>query len=97
MFPHGVQKVFGWFGGHGFKGTMQYFVKSGIPAPLARPRDHGRVPRSDRPGPWLLTWLAALGVAAVMLVSSRDPTISRAFNREMLTLFGRARGARHAA
>jgi putative oxidoreductase len=69
VFPHGVQKVFGWFGGHGFKGTMQYFVKSGIPAPLARPRDHGRVPRSDRPGPWLLTWLAALGVAAVMLVA----------------------------
>jgi hypothetical protein len=27
IFPqHGAQKVFGWFGGHGFKGTMKYFT-----------------------------------------------------------------------
>src|SRR6185503_7582148 len=33
--PHGAQKVLGWFGGHGFKNTLQYFVGYGIPAPLA--------------------------------------------------------------
>ena len=33
--PHGAQKVLGWFGGHGFKGTMKSFTGSGIPTPLA--------------------------------------------------------------
>ena len=31
IFPHGAQKALGWFGGHGFKGTMKYFTNSGIP------------------------------------------------------------------
>jgi putative oxidoreductase len=35
MFPHGAQKVLGWFGGHGFRGTMKYFTDSGIPAVFA--------------------------------------------------------------
>ena len=36
MFPHGAQKVFGWFGGHGFSATLETFTaKMGIPAPLA--------------------------------------------------------------
>lgn len=34
--PHGAQKVFGWFGGHGFSATMEAFtVKAHIPAVLA--------------------------------------------------------------
>ncbi|MCI0705967.1 MAG: DoxX family protein [Ignavibacteriae bacterium] len=28
MFPHGAQKLFGWFGGHGFSGTMGFFTQS---------------------------------------------------------------------
>lgn len=36
MFPHGAQKLFGWWGGGGFAATMAAFTeKSGIPAPLA--------------------------------------------------------------
>jgi putative oxidoreductase len=35
MFPHGAQKALGWFGGHGFKGTMKYFTSSGIPTVFA--------------------------------------------------------------
>ena len=36
MFPHGAQKMLGWFGGYGFSGTMGFFTKNlGIPAPLA--------------------------------------------------------------
>lgn len=32
IFPHGAQKLFGWFGGSGFNDTMQYFTGSyGIP------------------------------------------------------------------
>jgi len=28
IFPHGAQKLVGWFGGHGFKGTMGFFTGS---------------------------------------------------------------------
>jgi putative oxidoreductase len=35
MFPHGAQKMLGWFGGQGFTATMGFFTSQGIPAPLA--------------------------------------------------------------
>lgn len=36
FFAHGAQKALGWFGGYGWRGTMQYFTQSlHIPAPLA--------------------------------------------------------------
>lgn len=36
MFPHGAQKMLGWFGGNGFSGTMGYFTENmGIPAIFA--------------------------------------------------------------
>ncbi|MGA6827495.1 DoxX family protein [Nitrospira sp. NS4] len=28
MFPHGAQKLLGWFGGFGFNGTMGYFTET---------------------------------------------------------------------
>ena len=31
---HGVQKAFGWFGGFGYEGTMQFFTSLGVPAVL---------------------------------------------------------------
>lgn len=32
LFPHGAQKLLGWFGGFGFNGTMQFFTGSvGLP------------------------------------------------------------------
>lgn len=32
IFPHGAQKLLGWFGGYGFDGTMGYFTESlGVP------------------------------------------------------------------
>ena len=32
MFPHGAQKLLGWFGGNGFEGTMGFFTqKMGVP------------------------------------------------------------------
>ncbi len=32
MFPHGMQKLFGWFGGFGFTNTMTYFTQTaGLP------------------------------------------------------------------
>jgi putative oxidoreductase len=36
IFPHGAQKLLGWFGGYGFEGTLGFMTgKLGIPAPLA--------------------------------------------------------------
>jgi putative oxidoreductase len=35
MFPHGAQKMLGWFGGNGFSGTMGGFQHMGIPAVFA--------------------------------------------------------------
>jgi putative oxidoreductase len=34
MLPHGMQKMFGWFGGAGFAGTIHGFGQRGFPAPL---------------------------------------------------------------
>ena len=31
FFAHGSQKVLGWFGGYGLKGTTDYFVSTGLP------------------------------------------------------------------
>ncbi|MEJ1240280.1 DoxX family protein [Chryseolinea sp. T2] len=28
MLPHGCQKMFGWFGGYGYKATMDFFINS---------------------------------------------------------------------
>ncbi len=36
LFPHGAQKLLGWFGGHGFSGTKTFLTENvGLPAPLA--------------------------------------------------------------
>jgi putative oxidoreductase len=36
IFPHGAQKLLGWFGGNGFAGTMQFFTgQLGLPAVVA--------------------------------------------------------------
>ncbi|TGK05150.1 DoxX family protein [Leptospira langatensis] len=36
IFPHGAQKLLGWFGGYGFKGTYGYFTQTaGLPGIIA--------------------------------------------------------------
>jgi len=35
FFAHGSQKVLGWFGGYGLKGTTGYFVSTGLPLVIA--------------------------------------------------------------
>jgi putative oxidoreductase len=69
IFPHGAQKALGWFGGHGFKGTMKYFTDSGIPTGFAL-----LAIAAEFLGPLglavgLLTRVAAFGIACVMLVA----------------------------
>lgn len=68
MFPHGAQKLLGWFGGYGFDGTMTFLTDTvHLPAPLAL-----LVILAESIGALLLiaglgTRVAALGISAVML------------------------------
>ena len=67
MFAHGAQKVLGWFGGSGLRGTLDFLRKSGVPSPVAM-----LTIMAEFLGPLglavgLLTRVAALGIAAVML------------------------------
>ena len=69
MFPHGAQKVLGWLGGHGFRGTMKFFTDSGIPAGLALLAIAAEFLRPLGLAVGLLTRVAALGITCVMLVA----------------------------
>jgi putative oxidoreductase len=71
FFPHGAQKLLGWFGGVGFSGTMGFFTQQmGIPAVLAF-----LVIVIEFFAPiglvlGLLTRVAALGIAVEMVVAA---------------------------
>ena len=71
IFAHGAQKAFGWFGGHGFSGTLAHFTENmGIPVVLAF-----LVILTESAGALavvagFLTRVAALGIAAVMFVAA---------------------------
>jgi putative oxidoreductase len=69
MFPHGAQKALGWFGGHGFKGTMGYFTSSGIPTVFGLLAIAAEFLGSLGVAVGLLTRVAALGIACVMVVA----------------------------
>jgi putative oxidoreductase len=69
IFPHGAQKALGWFGGPGLKGTLEYFRKSGIPAPLAMLAIAAEFLGPLGLAAGLLTRLAALGITSVMVVA----------------------------
>jgi len=68
LFPHGAQKLLGWFGGYGWSGTMGFLTgKVGVPTPVA-----ALVILIEAFGPLLLllgllTRPVALGVIAIML------------------------------
>lgn len=67
FFPHGGQKVFGWFGGYGASATIEAFAKLGMPPPLTL-----LVMATELGGSLLLivgflTRLAAFGIGCIML------------------------------
>ncbi len=35
IFPHGAQKLLGWFGGYGLEGTLGFFTNMGVPMVVA--------------------------------------------------------------
>jgi putative oxidoreductase len=68
MFPHGAQKVLGWWGGHGLQATVTSFTEQmGLPGPVA-----GLVIAAEFLGSiglilGFLSRLGALGIGAVMV------------------------------
>ena len=67
MLPHGLQKLLGMFGGAGFSGTVDFFVGSGVPAAVAILIIIGESFGAIALIIGLLTRLAALGIAIIML------------------------------
>jgi putative oxidoreductase len=70
FFPHGAQKVLGWFGGYGFGGTMGYFTgKLGIPAVFAFLAILAEFAGSLGLIVGFMSRIAAFGIAATMVVA----------------------------
>lgn len=70
FFPHGAQKVFGWFGGYGFSGTMEFFTgKMGIPVIFAFLAIMAEFLGSLGLLSGFLTRIAAFGIACNMTVA----------------------------
>jgi putative oxidoreductase len=69
MFPLGAQKVLGWFGGYGLRGTLGYFTSQGIPVPLALLAFAAELLGSLGILVGLFTRVAAFGIACVMVVA----------------------------
>lgn len=70
FFPHGAQKVLGWFGGYGFTGTMGFFTGMlHIPAPVGFLAIAAEFAGAIGLILGLGTRLAALGIAANMAVA----------------------------
>ncbi len=71
MFPHGAQKLLGWFGGYGFSGTIGFFTETlGIPALFAFLVIIAEFFGALALIVGLLTRIAALGVGVVMAVAA---------------------------
>lgn len=90
LFPHGAQKLLGWFGGYGFSGTMGFFTGTlHVPAPLALlvilAESLGAVGLVFGLG----TRLAAAGVSAVMLGAIAMTHAQHGF---FMNWFGQQRG-----
>ena len=66
IFPHGAQKVLGWWGGQGFSGTIDGMSQMGLPAVLVVLVMIAEFFGSIGLALGLLTRLAALGIACVM-------------------------------
>ncbi len=70
MFPHGAQKVLGWFGGHGFSATLEAFTdKLGIPTVFALLAFAAEFLGSIGLVVGALSRMAAFGIACTMVVA----------------------------
>ncbi|HSI87322.1 MAG: DoxX family protein [Candidatus Methylacidiphilales bacterium] len=70
FFPHGAQKVLGWFGGYGFSGTMGFFTGTmGIPAIFAFLAIAAEFAGAIALVLGFFTRISALGIASIMAVA----------------------------
>jgi putative oxidoreductase len=80
FFAHGAQKLFGWWGGHGPRGTAGFFGALGFRPPLAMALVAGA---SEASGALfalgVLTPFAALAVAAMMVVAVGSVHLKKGF------------------
>lgn len=68
IFPHGAQKLLGWFGGYGFSGTMQFLTQqAGLPALLALLVILGESLGAISLALGLLSRVTAAGIAVIMV------------------------------
>lgn len=90
IFPHGAQKLLGWFGGFGFSGTMGFFTDTmHLPAPLAFLIIIGESLGALGLILGLGTRLAALGITAVMVGAILTTHLSFGF---FMNWFGAQKG-----
>jgi len=80
MFPHGAQKALGWFGGYGFSGTMNFFTGTlHIPTLFAFLAIAAEFAGALALITGVLSRVAALGIAAVMVVAIATAHSSHGF------------------
>lgn len=90
MFPHGTQKALGWFGGHGFAGTMGFFTgMMHIPAPFAFLAILAEFAGSLGLIVGLFGRVAAFGIAVTMAVAILTVHLSNGF---FMNWFGTQKG-----
>lgn len=90
MFPHGAQKMLGWFGGYGFMGTMSFFTgQMHIPAAFAFLAILAEFAGSLGLLTGLLSRVAAFGIAVNMLVAILTVHLGNGF---FMNWFGAQKG-----
>jgi putative oxidoreductase len=90
IWPHGAQKVLGWFGGYGFHGTMKFFTETrGIPAPLAFLAILAEFAAPIALAAGLFGRIAAFGIGTVMVVAALTTHVSNGF---FMNWFGNQKG-----
>jgi putative oxidoreductase len=90
MFPHGAQKVLGWFGGYGYAGTMNFFTQTmHIPAPLAILAITAEFLGSIALVFGLLSRVAAFGIGVTITVAAFTVALPNGF---FMNWFGNQKG-----
>lgn len=90
MFPHGAQKMLGWFGGQGFSATMDGLThKMQLPAPLALMAILAEFLGGLGLITGTLTRVSAFGVGTVMAVAALKVHLANGF---FMNWFGQQKG-----
>src|ERR1051326_4961250 len=80
IFPHGAQKVLGWFGGYGFTATLNAFTQfMHIPRPLALAAIASEFLGSIALALGLFTRLSAFGIGVTMTVAALTVHVHNGF------------------